>query len=322
MGGMDIPLPPRVPTYVLLGWPLGHSLSPGIHEAAFREAGVPGTYKCLPVSTSGLPDVLADLRAGRWAGANVTIPHKMTVRSWVDEESELVMAVGAVNTIVRTTAGLRGENTDVAGFAHALAVAGATDGRGRRAVVLGAGGGARAVCWALLAAGYAVTVLARSVARASVLAATLQRARSAIEDGSASPGPAQLGSRAVAAERDPNRVGPLMTTGHLDSVNLVARAATADLLVNATPIGAAPEADACPWPADQTIPARLTVIDLVAWPPETRLVTLARADGARSHGGLEMLLAQAAASFALWTGQAPPLEAMRAAALAGRQDGC
>jgi shikimate dehydrogenase len=286
-------------TYALLGWPLAHSLSPAIHDAAFAALGIEARYLPCPTPPDRLGAPIDALRAGEIAGANVTVPHKVAVRERLDKESVLASALGAVNTIVRNRDGLRGENTDVAGFLHALTVAGVADGRGRLAVVLGAGGAARAVVWALVETGYAVIVLNRSTERRSEFLGVLDRA-----------------ARGVGTSASPPRArAPVRLAGApLTSESIVAAGARADLLVNATSAGAAPDIDDSLWPDDRPVPARLTVIDIVAWPPETRLVRQAREGGARAHGGLEMLIGQAAASFSLWTGREAPIEVMRKAA--------
>lgn len=271
-------------TFALIGWPLTFSLSPAMHNAAFRAAGIDADYRLRPTPSADLAGVVDDLRAGRLAGANVTVPHKVEIRRWLDDESDLAAAIGAVNTIVATPHGLRGENTDVEGFHHALAALGALP-PGGDAVVLGAGGAARAVAHALLEAGFGVRILSRRTGQGGTLAAGLYRAH---------PG-ARLASAALTPEA------------------VVDAARRVDLLVDAT--GAGADGAGCRWPAAVPVPPHLAIIDLVAWPLETPLVRLARAAGARAIGGLDMLAGQAAASFRLWTGFEPPTGVMRAAAL-------
>jgi len=275
-------------TYALVGWPLGFSLSPALHNAAFAATGIDARYVLRPTAPAELHTVVHALREGELAGANVTVPHKVEIRRVLDDESELATAIGAVNTIVHTPAGLRGENTDPVGFRHALEAVEALDGRGKRAIVLGAGGAARAAVHTLLRAGYAVKILSRGSAQSGVLAAQLYRAHP----------------------------GALLATGPLTPEGIAAEAVSADLLINATPVGSGPatQMPAALWPVDVAIPAHLTVVDLVAWPLETSLVTHARASGARASGGFEMLLGQAAHAFTLWTGLPAPTEAMRSAA--------
>jgi len=308
--------------YTLVGWPLGFSLSPAMHNAAFAALGIDATYGLCPTPPDDLPTTISALRTGALAGANVTVPYKVDIRRLLDDESDLVAAIGAVNTVVRTADGLRGENTDAEGFRRALEVVDLLEGHGKRAVVLGAGGAARAVVHTLLGARYSVRVLNRGAARSGVLAAQLYRAHP----------------------------GAVIATGPLAAETVVAEGRRADLLVNATGVGSAPSpwrgqvptglpasqhADGarrqalspaarernldCLWPGDIAVPSHLTVIDIVAWPLETSLVVHARACGARAMGGLEMLLGQAARSFRLWTGIEPPLDVMRRAALEAKE---
>lgn len=336
-------------TYALVGHPLGFSLSPAMHEAAFAAHGIDARYVLRPTPPDALDAVFDALRSGELDGVNVTVPHKVAAASLVEDESGVVRRIGAVNTILRTGDGFwRGENTDVAGFLHVLRRLRLDDGRAKRAVVLGAGGAARAVVAVLLQAGYAVRVLNRSSARAAVLAGHLQRhfpgamlgtgpadieaivssilgregrkGRAApgdpgLGDGPShahdpgpvvSPNPAHDPSRGPSPlpDRDPGR--PPSVAGDPDRPALV---------VNATPVGAGLGSSESPWPLDMPWPAEVALVDLVAWPPESALVHHARACGATAEGGLEMLVAQAAAAFRLWTGQAAPIRTMRRAAM-------
>jgi shikimate dehydrogenase len=279
--------------YALLGWPVGHALSAAMHNAAFRALGLDACYAARPTAPEDLPAALADLRSGALAGANVTVPYKVSLRPQLDDESELVTAVGAVNTIVRTPDGLRGENTDVAGFEAALAALGLDAGAGRQAVVLGAGGAARAVVYVLVSAGYGVTVLNRSSGRSGTLVAHLHRAFPSAR----------------------------LATGLLTAATIRVAVAEADLLVNATTVGAAPDHSASLWPGDSVFPPGTAVLDLISSPAETRLMAQARAAGALVDGGRTMLLGQAAAAFELWTGLSAPRDIM-AAALAAANGSC
>jgi shikimate dehydrogenase len=272
--------------YALLGWPLPFSLSPAILNAAFAAAGIKAIYTLRPTPSAELAAAVEALRRGDLAGANVTVPHKATVCRQVDLESDLVTAIGAANTLVCTPSGVLAENTDVTGFQRLLETVDGRNGRGRRAVVLGAGGAARAVAYALLSCDYEVKILSRSTAQAGVVAAQLYRV--------------QPEGR--------------LSTGWLTPALLVPEAEQADLLVNATPVGSASDPEGSLWPADRPFPPHPTVVDLVAWPPDTPLVRQAQAAGAWAVGGLEMLVGQAAAAFELWMGQPAPLEAMQRAA--------
>ena len=275
--------------YALFGLPLRFSLSPAIHGAAFHAMGLDADYVLRPTSAAELPAALEELRAGTLAGANVTVPHKRAALELADSAGEPALGLGVANTLLRgAEGGLRAENTDPAGFAAQLSALGLEEGAGRRALVLGAGGAARAVALALLEHGYAVTVAARSSAQSAVLASTLNRLRR----------------------------GADLSTTLLQPRGLATDLASADLLVNTTPLGAAGHPVSGPLPEGLSLGGRLAaVVDIVAWPLETALVRRARAEGRLAAGGLDMLLGQAAASFRLWTGREAPREAMRQAAL-------
>ncbi|MFN2588121.1 MAG: shikimate dehydrogenase [Actinomycetota bacterium] len=262
----------------ILGWPLEQTLSPVIHNVAFRRLALDWTYLSWPVEPRLLGDAVRGLRALGARGANVTMPHKETVIEHLDELSGDARAIGAVNTIQRVGDRLVGHNTDVDGFLEFLAGDAGFDAAGRRALVLGAGGAARAVMKALDGLGAAeVSVAARSAEKAGAVAALAQRAAARVEQWDAAP----------------------------------KAAGKADLVVNATPLGAAGE-HALPGTA---LRPGQCVVDLLYVPPSTPLVDAARAAGAQAWGGLGMLVRQAAASFTIWTGQAAPIEAMSAAAI-------
>ncbi len=321
------------PTYALIGWPLAFSLSPAMHRAAFRAAGIDADYVLRPTPPGQLPAAVDDLRAGQLAGANVTVPYKVDIRRWLDDESDLAAAVGAVNTVVRTPdGGLRGENTDVAGFRHALAALDVAASPGARAVLIGAGGAARAVGLALLDAGFHVRILSRSTARGGTVAGQLYRARPGAGLASALLTPAALVEAAARAALVVNAttlgaggsaIGGAIgsTVGGTGADHPPERVDLTAARGQGGPGAGAADRDS-PWPEDVPVPAHLVVIDIVAWPLETPFVRHARACGARAAGGLDMLVGQAAAAFRLWTGIAPPLDVMHAAALAEAAGAC
>jgi shikimate dehydrogenase len=274
----------------VMGWPIAHSLSPAMHNAAFDALGLNWRYVAFPVRPKDVGQAIEGLKALGFRGTNVTVPHKEVVISHLDEIPGRVWRFGAVNTIIvdRDDEGrctLKGENTDVEGFVYALRQGG-FDPQGRRALIVGAGGGARGVVYGLCGAGTAkVVVLNRTPARAERLVADL----------SEHPCDTQL-------------CWDALTPGSL------ARCADeADLLVNTTTRGMWPHVDTSIWPDDRPIPAHLTVCDLVYRPLETKLLRQASAVGATTIDGLGMLIAQGALSFEMWTGQWPPEEVMRAA---------
>ena len=261
----------------IVGWPLDHTLSPVIHNAAFRALGLDWIYLAWPVPGERLKGAVEGMRALGVMGANVTMPHKKPVLDLLDQVSGDAVAVGAVNTIQRLGDVLIGHNTDIDGFSQFLTHEAGCNPAGKDAVVLGSGGAARAVVKAL----------------------------------------ADLGVTGfTVAARDPDKASDLRSL-HPQGVEVVAwsqgnaAAEHSDIIVNATPLGMAGE-DALPWVAFR--PDQL-IVDLVYRQPTTRLIERARASGASAWGGLGMLLGQAAASFRIWTGQEAPLETMSAAAV-------
>ena len=270
----------------LIGWPVEHSLSPAMHNAAFQALGLGWRYELLPVPPGQLGAALADLSAGDFGGANVTVPHKSAVVAYLDEIDAAAQAIGAVNTIAVQGNRLLGHNTDAAGFVEALREEG-LEPSGRRALLLGAGGAARAVAFALAQAGCAVAIYNRTMVRAAELAHDMQ----------------DLGLRAPVAW--------VPGEAALEELDL----ARFDLLVNATTAGMWPNCEDTPWPEALALPSHGTVFDLVYNPLETRLLRQAHLAGARTIDGLGMLVWQGALAFELWTGQKPPADLMRAAAL-------
>ena len=260
----------------VLGWPLDHTLSPTIHNAAFRRLGMDCVYYAWPVPPDALEDAIRGIRALGALGANVTMPHKQTVMEYLDEISGEAEEVGAINTIQRYGSKLIGHNTDVDGFREFLEGDAGVELGGRRVLVLGAGGAARAVVKALADAGAAsVTVAAR-------------RREQGLE----------AAKLAAAGE-------------WIDLANSEAAVAQVDIVVNATPVGSE---GGNPLPGAH-FRSDQVVVDLLYSPPTTPLQRAARAAGAQAWGGLGMLVHQAAASFRIWTGQEAALQVMSAAAL-------
>ncbi len=271
----------------LIGWPVGHSKSPAMHNAAFRAADVAGYYALLPVRPERVGEAVTGLRALGFRGANVTAPHKKAVMPFMDELSPEARAIGAVNTIiVQEDGALAGHNTDAAGFMEDLQALGAPldDLRQSAALVLGAGGSARAVTYALASRGVPVRLLARRPEQAQTLAGSLT----------------------------PHLAAAGLVTAH-PWPELRSLAADARLIVNCTPVGMSPNSDASPWPDDLPFRPQQMVYDLVYNPRRTRLMAQAQASGARAWNGLGMLVYQGARAWSLWTGLPAPIEAMRAA---------
>jgi shikimate dehydrogenase len=260
----------------ILGWPLDHTLSPVIHNAAFRSAGLDWVYLSWPVPPDSLEAAVMGLRALGATGANVTMPHKQPVIDLLDELSDEAGELGAVNTIHRRGERLVGHNTDVSGFREFIVQDAGVVAAGRSVVVMGAGGAARAVVKALASLGaHEILIGARDRKRGEEVA--------------------QIGGRAAAVAGD---VGGAI--------------ARADIVINATPLGMDGASD--PVPGTSFRPGQ-TIVDLVYSPPTTPLMRRARSEGAEVWGGLGMLVRQAAESFLIWTGRRPSLETMSAAAV-------
>lgn len=267
----------------VLGWPVAHSRSPAMHNAAFAALGMDGwRYQRLPVPPALLTETVRALPAAGFLGANVTIPHKQAALALADSASVAAREIGAANTLSFCADGsIRAENTDAPGLLQALPF----DVRGRTAMVLGAGGSARAAVWALVGAGAEVSIWNRTRERASTLAA-------------------ELGG------------------------SVVAEPVPAELLVNCTAVGLQGPSSAAGIPGSSSEAQALNhlalsadqvaryqyVFDLVYAQLETPLLAVARRAGVKTIDGLQMLVAQGAISFSIWTGRHPPRDLMRAAA--------
>jgi shikimate dehydrogenase len=260
----------------IIGWPVDRSLSPAIQNAAFAAAGLDWIYVAWPVRPGEGAKAADAMRALSIRGLNVTMPHKRDVIPGLDALSPEAERAGAVNTIVADGTRLIGLNTDGPGFVRFLERDAGVDPAGRRTLVLGAGGAARAVAIAMSDAGAEVTIAARRKEQADRVAALAKNGQS-------------VGFDAAALEAT------------LDDVTLV---------VNATPIGR--DGEAMPldpaWLEEQHV-----VVDLIYHPESTPLVRSARDRGLKAFNGTGMLVQQAALSFEAWTGVIAPIDAMRAA---------
>jgi len=265
------------------GQPVAENPTGAMMEAAFQALGLNWRYLTVEAAPSALGDAIRGMRAFGMRGANLTIPHKVAVMEHLDEVARDAAVIGAVNTIRREGARLIGENTDGKGFLHGVRTDAAVDPHGKRVVVLGAGGAARAIVTELALAGAAdLLVVNRSVKRGEEMAADL-----------------------AAKTGRPIRFEPWRGVYRL--------APDADLLVNATSIGLFPDVEAMP-PVDLA-GARpgLLVSDVVFNPPETRLLAAARQQGLPVLDGLSMLVYQGAIGFRLWTGREAPAGVMKQA---------
>jgi shikimate dehydrogenase len=274
---------------VLIGHPVSHSLSGAMQQAAFDSLGIDATYELWDRAPMALAETLAELRGDDFLGANVTIPHKERVVPLVDKHTEEAGATGAVNTITREGKRLVGHNTDVPGFRVALDSLVGKQKMPRTAVVLGAGGGARAVVHGLITEGFQrVIVFNRHLHRAEGLVKHFGRTAAHME---------------------------LRAMPWHESI-IEAELAKAKVLINATSIGLT--ADVSPIPAS-TLHGELLVLDLIY--SNTRLLQDAAAAGCATADGELMLLHQGAAAFTLWTGVPAPLDLMQAKLAEARAGG-
>ncbi|MCJ7631335.1 shikimate dehydrogenase [Candidatus Bathyarchaeota archaeon] len=268
--------------YVLIGDPVEHSLSPVMQNAAFEIMGVDAVYLALRVQTSMLFRVIDCLRVLNISGFNVTIPHKVSIIKCLDEMNEKASAIGAANTVVNRDGKLIGYNTDGTGALAALRDAG-VDPSGKRVLLLGAGGAARALAFSLVEVAERVIVLNRTALKAESLVKDVRRS----------------------TRRE-------ILYGELNSSTLEKEVPDSDLLENATSVGMDPIQDKTPVDAKLLGP-NLVVFDIVYGPHETRLLKDAKAAGAKRVNGLGMLAHQGAQAFEIWTGMEAPVATMTGA---------
>ncbi len=268
----------------LIGYPLGHSLSPKIHTAALKACGLEGNYSLFPISPEdkqGLKGLLSRVKSGELTGLNVTIPHKQNVIDFMDDLTPTAKNIGAVNTIYKRNDKLIGDNTDALGFLSDLnrvwSDAKSKIVNRKSAIILGAGGSARAIVYALVNDGWEVTLAARRIEQAQQLADSIDNYQLTITNYS----------------------------------NL--QFSIYDLLVNTTPLGMTPNTETSPLPENTVLSKSTFVYDLVYNPRETKLVRDARSQGLSASTGLGMLIEQAALAFEKWTGASADRAAMQQA---------
>ena len=270
----------------IFGYPIRHSISPAMHNAAFQHIGVDAVYEAWETAPDDLAEGVAALRGENYLGANVTVPHKQAVMKHLDEIDDLATRIGAVNTIVNRSGRLVGSNTDALGFINSLKGEAGVSVSGLQVVLVGAGGAARAAAYALAdeQAG-ALTIANRTVERARSLAEELRRA--------------SMETTAF------NIVAP----------EFMLACKRADLIVNSTSVGMlhGPAEGESPIPA-AVINSESVVYDMVYNPPDTPLLVDAERKGAKCVGGLPMLVYQGAAAWSRWTGQEAPVDVMFKAA--------
>lgn len=267
----------------VLGRPVAENPTGVMQEAAFAAAGLNWRYLNIEVPPERLAEALIGVRAFGMRGINLTIPHKVAVMQYLDEIAPDARVIGAVNTVRREGQRLIGENTDGKGFLRGVRQDAGVDPAGKRVVILGAGGAARAVATELALAGAAqITVVNRTPERGEGMVADL-RANT----------PADV---RFEVWRGVYRVPP-----------------DTDILVQATSIGLYPDVDGMPAVALDDAPAHMLVSDVVFNPPETRLLAAARARGLPTLDGLSMLVYQGAIAFEMWTSQTAPEAVMKRA---------
>jgi shikimate dehydrogenase len=270
----------------LIGYPLGHSVSPPMQQAAFDHYCLDVRYEVWETEPSQFDALAERLRHPSTLGANVTVPYKETVVPLVDDLDDLALQIGAVNTIVNREGKLSGHNTDADGFLKALRELGGFEPVGKRAVLLGAGGVAKAAGFALAGAGV------KSLAITDV-----------------------IGERAQALASSLGLLGVEVNVLDGESESLEAALWKCDLVVNCTPMGMKHGTTEGRSPLEaKLIPKEALIYDVVYNPIETPLLLAAKQAGARTLGGLAMLVYQGAAAFELWTEKKAPIDIMFEAA--------
>ena len=291
---------------MLLGHPVGHSISPAMQSAAFDEMGLDWTYEAIDVAPGELSGAVDRLRNGIWRGANVTIPHKQAVIPLLDDLSESAVHTSTVNTIVRDDDRVVGHNTDLPAFIKDLGTnfdltsddrpdidleakknnrAAGLDAPGSgTGLILGGGGAARSVAFGLAQQGFNLKLISRTIRPAQALAKDVLR------------------NYSVEVELLPWENDSFADAGR-----------DCSLVVNATPVGMLPHEQDTPWPSEIALPDNAFVYDLVYTPSETRIMRDARLAGLAAASGAGMLIEQGALSFELWADIRAPRRTMRAA---------
>jgi len=270
----------------VIGDPIEHTMSPVMHNAAFKELGLDYLYVPLRVRKEELGKAVESMRTLNIRGVNVTLPHKVAIIPFLDELDPLARKIGAVNTIVNDDGVLTGYNTDATGFLQALLERG-VEPEGKKVVILGAGGAARAISFILAERGANLVILNRLL---------------------------ELDWAEELAQRVSKVSKKEVKALELNEKNLEMVLEGAGILINATSVGMSPDVNKTPVPARLLKPG-LIVFDIVYNPIKTRLLKEAEAAGAQTIGGLDMFVWQGAISFEKWTGQKAPLDLMKKEAI-------
>lgn len=282
---MTLKINGRTKIFGIFGWPVEHSFSPAMHNSAFEKLQMDCAYVPFPVQPEYIGKAVDSIRSLGLSGVNVTIPHKSSVIKYLDEVSREAQLIGAVNTIVNRNGILTGYNTDAPGFLKSLETDAGVNPGGKRVLILGAGGAARAVSIQLAIAG------AAEIALTSPVAGEAEGLANLIE----------------------SSLNVKVSVINWDKQEISKNAEGFDILINATPVGMHPRVEEKP-PVDLENATRdLLVCDLIYNPNETMLLKEARDNGFKTLNGMGMLLYQGAIAFELWTGIEPPLEVMKEA---------
>ncbi len=277
----------KTSVYGIIGYPVKHSLSPLMQTAAFKTSSIDAVYVPFSVTPENLEDAVEGIKALSISGVNVTVPHKeriVRLLDYLDDEAEFLEAV---NTVKNEKGVLTGYNTDAGGFLDSLKEAG-IEVKGKKVTIIGAGGAAKAVGYALLK---------ERVSFLNIVNRNFQKAK-------------ELGEKL-------GKMGKVLVFP-LKGTTIEVLLSDTDILVNTTSVGLKPED---PFLFDYSkIPEKLTVIDIIYNPPETPLLKAAKEKGCKTLNGIGMLLHQGARAFKIWTGMEPPIEEMRKALMEGLND--
>lgn len=268
----------------VIGEPIEHTLSPLMHNAAFETLRLDYVFLAFRVKPAEVESAVNGMRALNIRGLNITMPHKSTIIKHLDRVDLSAQIVNSVNTVLNKENLLFGFNTDGVGALKALKENG-VELKGRKVLLLGAGGAARAIAYTMAKEADELAVLNRTVKQAQALAKLLEKS-----------------------------FNKKISTGSLSPTDIQSNLKDSDILINATSVGMKPRAEESPVPL-KLLRSNLAVMDIVYNPLETKLAKDSKAAGARVVSGVEMLIYQGAASFELWTGKSAPIEVMRQAAL-------
>jgi len=266
----------------LISWPIGHSLSPLMHNAAFEALEMDWVYLPLPTRTEDLEASVRGLRALTFEGCNVSVPYKTQIIRYLDEVDSAARQMNAVNTIKISEGKLIGSNTDPVGFIRQLTSEGIIP-DGFNILVIGAGGVARAALFGL---------------------SQFKINKITVMD--------NIESQAVSLVHDLSALYPSNTIDYMltSDENFNKLSDGLDLVINATPVGMFPKVDISPWPENINLPGGSVFFDLVYNPQSTKLLSRATDEGHKTLSGLGMLINQGVASFEIWTGTTPPVDLM------------